>query len=103
MGFGGECLNTGVIYFKAHPRTVMFLRSLLTWLWHHPYEFSQKAFSGFLGHEAIAALPLPQSRVPRWTILDPLNEYVTSVVYHRGIEGWTGELENISVYPFLDG
>merc|ERR1712217_941018 len=42
-------------------------------------------------------------KIPRWGILDPLNAFVTSTVYDPGIEGWTGEMERILVYHFLDG
>eukprot|EP00927_Polykrikos_kofoidii_P010109 TRINITY_DN14281_c1_g1_i1.p1 TRINITY_DN14281_c1_g1~~TRINITY_DN14281_c1_g1_i1.p1 ORF type:complete len:746 (+),score=101.77 TRINITY_DN14281_c1_g1_i1:200-2239(+) len=104
--FGSFCLNTGVIYMKAHPDTADFLASLMTWLWHHPYEFSQKAFSGFLGVEKISSESIEGmlfERMPRWNILDPMNGFVTSIVYHKHVEGWTGRLEEIVIYHFLDG
>eukprot|EP00746_Dinoflagellata_sp_MGD_P055519 gnl/MRDRNA2_/MRDRNA2_24148_c0_seq1.p1 gnl/MRDRNA2_/MRDRNA2_24148_c0~~gnl/MRDRNA2_/MRDRNA2_24148_c0_seq1.p1 ORF type:complete len:337 (-),score=55.10 gnl/MRDRNA2_/MRDRNA2_24148_c0_seq1:66-1031(-) len=114
--FGSECLNTGVIYFKAHPDTAELLVSLLVWLWHHPYEFSQKAFSAFLGVQNAtdghwSSLPtqtidtdgLLNLRMPRWAVLDPMNAFVTSAVYDLGIEGWTGKLEEIVIFHFLDG
>merc|ERR1712151_1387033 len=98
--------NTGVIYFKAHPDTAEFLVALLLWLWHHPYEFSQKAFSAFLKHEQATDdrfFPLPLQKVPRWNVLEPMNAYVTSAVYNLGVEGWTGDLDRIVVFHFLDG
>eukprot|EP00931_Biecheleriopsis_adriatica_P045855 TRINITY_DN26279_c0_g1_i1.p1 TRINITY_DN26279_c0_g1~~TRINITY_DN26279_c0_g1_i1.p1 ORF type:complete len:722 (-),score=141.28 TRINITY_DN26279_c0_g1_i1:120-2258(-) len=104
--FGAECLNTGVIFLKAHPDIAQLLSSLLVWLWHHPYEFSQKAFSAFLRHEKSTndgIEPLPIKKVPRWTVLDPMNAFVTSIVYSAGVEGWTGNLEGIVVFHFLDG
>eukprot|EP00927_Polykrikos_kofoidii_P010110 TRINITY_DN14281_c1_g1_i2.p1 TRINITY_DN14281_c1_g1~~TRINITY_DN14281_c1_g1_i2.p1 ORF type:complete len:786 (+),score=105.69 TRINITY_DN14281_c1_g1_i2:83-2440(+) len=104
--FGSFCLNTGVIYMKAHPDTADFLASLITWLWHHPYEFSQKAFSGFLGVENITSEAMEGrlfARMPRWNTLDPMNAFVTSIVYHKHVEGWTGRLEEIVIYHFLDG
>lgn len=103
--FGSECLNTGVVYVKAHEDTAIFLSSLMAWLWRHPYEFSQKAFSGFLLHEILGHGPfaLEVVRVPRWEVLDPLNAFVTNTVYHADVEGWTGEMENIAIYHFLDG
>lgn len=103
---GSECLNTGVIYVKAHPDVAGFLASLLVWLWHHPYEFSQKAFSAFLGHEVATDnnyAPLPIQVIPRWTVLDPRNAFVTSAVYNLGVEGWVGNLEDILIFHFLDG
>eukprot|EP00928_Gymnodinium_smaydae_P080191 TRINITY_DN6393_c0_g1_i2.p1 TRINITY_DN6393_c0_g1~~TRINITY_DN6393_c0_g1_i2.p1 ORF type:complete len:593 (-),score=105.38 TRINITY_DN6393_c0_g1_i2:39-1817(-) len=104
--FGAECLNTGVIYFKAHPDTAELLTALLGWLWHHPYEFSQKAFSAFLRHENATdarVQVLPLDFVPRWRVLDPVNGFVTSVVYDLGVEGWTGRLDGILIFHFLDG
>jgi len=101
--FGGQCLNTGVIHFKAHRDVVHLLCSLLKWLWRHPYEFSQKAFSGFLLHEQVAMWRSPTDKVPPWRVLDPTNAFVTSVVYNRGVEGWTGNLEDMVIYHFLDG
>jgi len=104
--FGSECLNTGVIYLKSHPDTAELLVALLVWLWHHPYEFSQKAFSAFLRHENATDVrfhPLPIQIVPRWAVLEPTNAFVTSAVYDLGVEGWTGELEGIAIFHFLDG
>ncbi|CAJ1409712.1 unnamed protein product [Effrenium voratum] len=116
--FGSECLNTGVIYVKACPSTADFFHRLLLWLWHHPFEFSQKAFAGLLGQEQLAAEPSPLQRrllapraalqAPRWALLDPINEFVTSKVYSTHLpgvhfEGWTGELSQIVVFHFLDG
>eukprot|EP00415_Alexandrium_ostenfeldii_P001831 UN1831 len=97
--------NTGVIYFKAHEDTASFLSMLLVWLWHHPYEFSQKAFSAFLLVENVTREPyrLPILKVPRWNHLDPANGFVTSTVYNPEVEGWTGDIDKIIVYHFLDG
>lgn len=100
--FGCECLNTGVIYFKAHPDVADFLHSLLVWLWHHPYEFSQKAFSAMLGKENVSHVPLGIA-VPRWGILDRYTQFVTSMVYSPETEGWTGDMDDILIYHFLDG
>lgn len=103
--FGSVCLNTGVIYFKAHEDTADFVSTLLVWMWHHPYEFSQKAFSAFLLVENVTRAPfdLPMAKVPRWKHLDPINAFVTNTVYNQEVEGWTGNLDDIVVFHFLDG
>jgi len=108
--FGSECLNTGVIYFKAHKDTAYFLETLMVWLWHHPYEFSQKAFSAFLEVESVSNLKRATKvelydikKMPRWKPLDSLNKFVTSIVYNPAVEGWTGNMEDIVIYHFLDG
>lgn len=103
---GSACLNTGVIYVKSHPDVADLLTSLLKWLWHNPYEFSQKAFSAFLGNEQATddrIAPLPLKTIPRWAILEPTNAFVSSAVYNLGVEGWVGRMEDIIVYHFLDG
>ncbi|CAL1149766.1 unnamed protein product, partial [Cladocopium goreaui] len=108
--FGTECLNTGVIFAKSHPLTVAFWERLLLWLWHHPFEFTQKAFAALLGVERVAlhgSLAEPQlPQLPHWGLLDPQNAFVTSKVYSSNgvhFEGWTGDLEEIVVFHFLDG
>lgn len=103
--FGSECLNTGVIYFKAHEDTAALVALLLVWLWHHPYEFSQKAFSAFLGVENVSEVPawLPLGKLPTWSTLEYLNQFVTSTVYNPEVEGWTGNIDDIVIYHFLDG
>lgn len=104
--FGSNCLNIGVVYLKAHPDTAFFLTSLLGWLWHHPYEFCQKAFSAFLGQQSVTQSTMfgnPVRKIPRWGVLDPLNAFVTNTVYNAEVEGWTGNLEDIVLYHFLDG
>jgi len=52
--FRVKCTNTGIIYFKSTPSTQMFLNNWLTWIWWHPYEFSQKAFASFFGIEEVS-------------------------------------------------
>ncbi|CAK0854315.1 unnamed protein product [Prorocentrum cordatum] len=104
--FGSTCLNTGVIFFKAHADTATLLSTLLVWLWHHPYEFSQKAFSAFLRVENVSNLlggGLPVQADLRWAALDPHNQFVTSTVYNADVEGWTGDMDDIVVFHFLDG
>ena len=55
---------------------------LLLWLWHHPFEFTQKAFAALLGVERVAlhgdhgSPGSPGS--PHWGLLDPHNAFVTS-------------------------
>ncbi|CAJ1328910.1 unnamed protein product, partial [Effrenium voratum] len=41
-------------------------------------------------------------KAPRWALLDPVNAFVSSIVYSGDVQGWTGDLENIIVYHFLD-
>eukprot|EP00435_Cladocopium_sp_Y103_P071055 s145_g36.t1 len=49
--FGTECINIGVVFMKSHPDNAQFMEDLIIWLWHHPYEFCQKAFAGVMGLE----------------------------------------------------
>eukprot|EP00930_Biecheleria_cincta_P081535 TRINITY_DN7060_c0_g1_i1.p1 TRINITY_DN7060_c0_g1~~TRINITY_DN7060_c0_g1_i1.p1 ORF type:complete len:729 (+),score=113.78 TRINITY_DN7060_c0_g1_i1:141-2327(+) len=104
--FGGECINIGVVYMKSHADTARFLQDLIRWLWVHPYEFCQKAFAGLMGLEDITWNEVfgdPVKHVPRWAFLDSANSFVTSTIYSKELQGWTGELENIIIYHFLDG
>merc|ERR1711920_923144 len=66
---------------------------------------SQKAFSAFLLVENVTRAPysLPMKKVPRWATLDHLNQFVTSTVYNAEVEGWTGNIDDIVIYHFLDG
>ncbi|CAJ1437825.1 unnamed protein product [Effrenium voratum] len=101
---GSECLNIGVLYLKAHPDVAAFLQELIIWLWNHPYEFCQKAFAGLLGVEDLHWNEMfgDLGKAPRWAILDPVNAFVSSIVYSGDVQGWTGDLENIIIYHFLD-
>lgn len=104
--FGSECLNIGVLYAKAHEDSAEFFSGLLIWLWYHPYEFDQNALMGFLGLRNLTQEQVfgrQVVKIPRWGILDPVNAFITNIVYKSGTEGWTGELEGIAVYHFLDG
>mmetsp|Transcript_130629 Transcript_130629/g.418882 ORF Transcript_130629/g.418882 Transcript_130629/m.418882 type:complete len:582 (-) Transcript_130629:102-1847(-) len=104
--FGSECINIGVTYLKSHPDSADWMQRLLIWMWHHPYEFCQKAFAGLMGLEDLSRYEVfgsPVGRVPRRTFLDPLNQFVTSTVYSREAQGWTGDMEGIVIYHFLDG
>lgn len=104
--FGGACLNTGITYFRSTQATTTFITSLLEWMWRHPYEFCQKAFGGFLGYDTLtkeSVFGVQYVAVPRWGFLDPLTHFGTNIVYNRGVEGWTGRIEDIVIYHFLDG
>ena len=61
---------------------------LLLWLWHHPFEFTQKAFAALLGVERVAlhgSLAEPQlPQLPHWGLLDPQNAFVTSTALGNG-------------------
>ncbi|CAE7944765.1 unnamed protein product [Symbiodinium sp. KB8] len=103
--FGSECLNIGVVYAKAHADTAEFLQELIVWLWNHPYEFCQKAFAGMMGQEDIQCNDLfgdPVRAVPRWGFLESLNLFVTSTVYNGDVQGWTGDIDKIIIFHFLD-
>eukprot|EP00927_Polykrikos_kofoidii_P039125 TRINITY_DN33550_c0_g1_i1.p1 TRINITY_DN33550_c0_g1~~TRINITY_DN33550_c0_g1_i1.p1 ORF type:complete len:734 (-),score=97.40 TRINITY_DN33550_c0_g1_i1:59-2260(-) len=112
--FAGECLNTGIIYAKAHPATNAFVARLVKWLWFHPYEFSQRAFSAMLGVERVLSIGMArmesergiEDEPPRWTTLDATNRFVTRWSYGTSgvdaVEGWTGSLEEIIIFHFLD-
>lgn len=107
--FGVTCANTGVIYFKSTPATQRFLHNYLTWIWHHPYEFSQKAFSAFFGIEKAAhgseSPPGPGYETygpAKLALMESTQHIVTQLVY--GIaEGWAGSIDNIVLFHFVDG
>lgn len=104
--FGGECINIGVVYMKSHPSTSLFVQGLIRWLWNHPYEFCQKAFAGMMGLEDVTwndQYGDPVRSVPRWGFLDSANSFATSTVYDASLQGWTGDLQKILIYHFLDG
>lgn len=113
--FGSECLNTGVILFRADAGATAFVQRILVWLWFYAFEFSQKAFSAFLGVEQVFHKDLPPiGRVekmsreppPKWATLESTNQFVTNMVYgssrEDSVEGWYGELDEIVTYHFLD-
>jgi len=110
--FARNCLNTGILYVRSSRASAAFLTRLLIWLWRRPYEFSQKAFGLLLGHDieemvksgsSMETVPWPEPR-PKWAFLEPLNHFVSSVVYSRGVaEGWVGNLDEIVVFHFADG
>ncbi|CAJ1427168.1 unnamed protein product, partial [Effrenium voratum] len=103
---GGECINIGVVFMKSHPDTARFMQELIVWLWHHPYEFCQKAFAGIMGLEDLQwndFFGSPVGQLPRWAFLDSLNAFVTSTVYSGEVNGWTGGADQIVIYHFLDG
>ncbi|CAE7237959.1 unnamed protein product, partial [Symbiodinium pilosum] len=45
----------------------------------------------------------PVGTVPRWAFLDSVNSFATSTVYDATQQGWTGDMEKIVIYHFLDG
>eukprot|EP00928_Gymnodinium_smaydae_P020370 TRINITY_DN17872_c1_g2_i1.p1 TRINITY_DN17872_c1_g2~~TRINITY_DN17872_c1_g2_i1.p1 ORF type:complete len:839 (+),score=176.02 TRINITY_DN17872_c1_g2_i1:87-2603(+) len=104
---GTECVNVGVFYARATPVVANFLVDLLAWMWRHPYASDQVAFGGFLGAQSLLpdrstwTTELPEA--PRWAVLDPTARFATAAVYDRGLEGWTGLLEDVVVFHFLDG
>lgn len=104
--FGTECINIGVTYVKSHASTIDFMQRLLIWLWHHPYEFCQKAFAGMMGLEDLTRVSVAGPVVgalPRWTFLESTNQFVTSSVYGQAAQGWTGNIDRIVIFHFLDG
>eukprot|EP00929_Paragymnodinium_shiwhaense_P054268 TRINITY_DN27189_c0_g1_i3.p1 TRINITY_DN27189_c0_g1~~TRINITY_DN27189_c0_g1_i3.p1 ORF type:complete len:712 (-),score=133.75 TRINITY_DN27189_c0_g1_i3:452-2587(-) len=104
--FGGNCLNTGITFFKATNGTSLFITELISWLWRHPHEFCQKAFGGLLGYDNLTYPEVsgyPYTKLPRWGFLDMETHFGTNVVYNKGIEGWTGRIEDIVIYHFLEG
>ena len=44
----------------------------------------------------------PVRAVPRWGFLESLNLFVTSTVYNGDVQGWTGDIDKIIIFHFLD-
>lgn len=80
----------------------LWLLGVLLWMYHHPYEHDQKTFSAFLNYtESVQETPIDLPAIPRWDTLDPINEFVTPDTFEGN--GWTGDLNRIVIYHFLNG
>lgn len=103
--FAVDCVCSGVVLFRSVPRTRRWLEQLLVWMYEHPYEHDQKAFSAFLrAGERVAFdedLPVRPEDTPHWAFLDPETEFVSA--RHVDVAGWTGDPDNIVAFHLLHG
>jgi len=100
--FEADCICNGIVYFRSTRVVVDWLLSVLVWMYHHPYEHDQKTFSAFLNYtERVSKDDLDLPQIPAWDTLDPINQFVTPDTFEGN--GWTGDLENIVIYHFLNG
>jgi len=103
--FAVDCVCSGVVLFKASKQTRSWLLQLLSWMYEHPYEHDQKAFSAFLrAGERVAfehELPIAPESVPMWAFLDPETEFVSA--RHVDVAGWTGNPDRIVAFHLLHG
>mmetsp|Transcript_30515 Transcript_30515/g.65717 ORF Transcript_30515/g.65717 Transcript_30515/m.65717 type:complete len:680 (+) Transcript_30515:127-2166(+) len=100
--FESDCICNGLVYFKATQVVCDWLLGVLVWMYDHPYEHDQKTFSAFLDYtEQVSNLPLDLPPLPRWSTLEAVNQFVTPDTYEGN--GWSGNLEDIVIYHFLNG
>ncbi len=106
-------MNIGFFFVRSSQLTVEFFLHLIMWLWYHPFDHDQMAFQTLLQADA-RTLHKSDVRWPHWShllglreaglkhgILDPYNSFVSSRVYEY--DGWTGSIDKIVAYHFLDG
>lgn len=103
--FAVDCVCSGIIFYRSSARTRTWLATLLSWMYEHPYEHDQKAFSAFLrAGERVAfdhELPMGPEQTPRWNFLDPETQYVSA--RHVDVAGWTGDADDIVAFHLLHG
>eukprot|EP00439_Symbiodinium_sp_Y106_P081090 s632_g19.t11 len=97
--------SIGIVLFRAVESVRSWLAHLLVWMYEHPYEHDQKAFSAFLrAGERVAfenELPVAPEQVPKWDFLDPETEFVSA--RHVDVAGWTGDADKIIAFHLLHG
>ncbi|CAK9075510.1 Hypothetical protein SCF082_LOCUS36575 [Durusdinium trenchii] len=113
--FADDCICSGLVFFKATKVVAEWLLLLLSWMYEHVYTHDQQAFSAFLAGrpdednstspESISSSKLfklyLEPVVPRWALLDPVNEFVSARVLNT--TGWTGTMEKLVIFHFLHG
>ncbi|CAE7287986.1 unnamed protein product [Symbiodinium sp. CCMP2592] len=103
--FAVDCICSGIVLFRAVESVRSWLAHLLVWMYEHPYEHDQKAFSAFLrAGERVAfenELPVAPEQVPKWDFLDPETEFVSA--RHVDVAGWTGDADKIIAFHLLHG
>eukprot|EP00439_Symbiodinium_sp_Y106_P081008 s632_g19.t3 len=103
--FAVDCVCSGIVLFRAVESVRSWLAHLLVWMYEHPYEHDQKAFSAFLrAGERVAfenELPVAPEQVPKWDFLDPETEFVSA--RHVDVAGWTGDADKIIAFHLLHG
>eukprot|EP00927_Polykrikos_kofoidii_P060010 TRINITY_DN55090_c0_g1_i1.p1 TRINITY_DN55090_c0_g1~~TRINITY_DN55090_c0_g1_i1.p1 ORF type:complete len:705 (-),score=59.15 TRINITY_DN55090_c0_g1_i1:49-2163(-) len=100
--FESDCICNGIVYFRATDLVRNWLLAVIVWMYDHPYEHDQKTFSAFLKHtETVSHEALDLPAIPPWDTLDAINEFVTPDTYEGN--GWSGDIENIVIYHFLNG
>ena len=103
--FSVDCVCSGVVFFRACPRTRLWLLHLLAWMYGHMYEHDQKAFSAFLrAGERVAfehELPAAAEDAPRWDFLESGLRFVSA--RHVDSTGWHGDPDDIVAFHMLHG
>merc|ERR1740121_1470373 len=100
--FEADCICNGIVFFRSSDVVRTWLLSVVLWMYHHPYEHDQKTFSAFLNYtESVQLEDFDLPPIPPWDTLDPINQFVTPDVFEGN--GWTGDLDQIAIYHFLNG
>ncbi|CAD7951954.1 unnamed protein product [Amoebophrya sp. A120] len=55
--FISDCICNGFFFMKSTPRMEEWMKQLIIWLYHHPYEHDQRAMSAFLNYTEKVAFP----------------------------------------------
>lgn len=92
-----DCLNMGLLYLRASPRTAEWYHEYLRWLHQHPYEREQRGVNALLGFTGQKVSFAPKG-MPRLKVvaLDDHNEFASS----RG--GWLGDWGKILLFHWVN-
>eukprot|EP00971_Amphidinium_carterae_P119963 2376094-Amphidinium_carterae.1 len=113
--FADDCICSGIVFFRATARVAAWLLTMTSWMYENVHSHDQQAFSAFLGWredvdnvtrpEKISSLTVfiryMRPVVPRWALLDPVNEFVSAHVLNT--TGWTGDAQDVFIFHFLHG
>jgi len=114
--FADDCICAGMIYWGAYQRVRSWTYYLLSWMYEYFHIDDQQIISAFLRHGDVENLTraeelsndtnylkyfLPSMPKPRWAILDPVVQFAHA--YSLNTTGWTGDIEDMVVFHFLQG
>ena len=102
--YEADCICNGIVYLRPTEAVVTWWLAALVWMYEHPYEHDQKTVAAWLQwRETVTGRwqEQPGVPIPRWDILDPVNAVVTPAVLEGN--GWSGSLDEIVIYHFLNG
>ena len=102
--YEADCICNGIVYLRPTQAVVTWWLAALVWMYDHPYEHDQKTVAAWLQwRETVSGdwTQQPGVPIPRWGILDAVNAFVTPAVLEGN--GWSGDLDKIIVYHFLNG